>query len=504
LLKSSELLAPRGKTPSKLKDGGVIAMVKAGFAMWNPNAHAVMRLPMGEDMDRRLEDYLVEALASWFPQRIHCPVPEGALAIAVRHIKRSVQLPAFFLQRRGDDLELQGYCLDEEEGASMAISVFRALGIALAEVGLAVRRWDETVRQGTRCRLVHDGEKGDLSLLDGLGCSCGWRGAASSPMEFGGAPVEDEAELARIHTPGVGTIDSLCDFLSLSPEKTVKTMCFSDRDGKGVIALIRGDRSVSLDKLSAAAGADLHPSSDDELRYLLGNLAGYLGPIGLPEGIVLFADRSVEGISWAVVGANERDYHLTGARWGRDFSAPVADIAAMEPGDMCPLCGAPLFEASVTPLATLELWNELADSEPSLTYVDEERKKARPFCWTVRVHMTSLEGAMFDLTSLPGVVSPAEVSIRFEGEENEARAVSIGMKLESEGLSVLLDDERGKNPKGAFPFPWDIFVVNERVELRRPDGETESKDEDGAIEEILKKRPQKNVIGGYKKGPFRL
>ncbi len=474
MLKASEILAPVGKVPSKLRDRGLVEMVKSGFAMWNPNAREIMRLPLGEMLDHRLESLLIDALASWLPQRVACPVPEGALAVAVRHIKKASRLPCLFVERRGDVLEFQGYDLDEEQGSSVALSVLRSIGGFLAEMGLSTRRWDETVGRGGRCRIVSHGDNGDMGTVAGLRCLCGWTGSESSPVEFGGFSEKGEFPMERVYTPGAGSIEDLCRYLSVNPGETVKTMCFSDGEGRGVIALVRGDRSVSQGKLSRVAGRDLHPSSEDELCRLLGDLAGFLGPIGLPAGVEVWADRSVEGIPWSVVGANERDHHLVGARWGRDFSATVADIAAMEAGDRCPLCGGSLEDASLIPLASLELWNDVADMEPSLTYMDEDRRKRRPFCWVMKIHMTALEGAFFRQERLPEPISPVSTILR-PSPGCQGLAVSLASKLESMGIDVLLDDGEPYcfSLDGKVVFPWDVLVSGDSLEIRGPDGKAD-------------------------------
>ena len=51
---------------------------------------------------------------------------------------------------------------------------------------------------------------------------------------------------------------------------------------------------------------------------------GFIGPVNLPEGIRLVCDESLrESKQWAC-GANEVDYHLTGACPERDFTVDVS------------------------------------------------------------------------------------------------------------------------------------------------------------------------------------
>jgi len=67
--------------------------------------------------------------------------------------------------------------------------------------------------------------------------------------------------------------------------------------------------------------------------------AGYLGPIGLDRAkITVVADRTVAAMSDFICGANEKDFHLRGANWGRDCPEPdlVADVRNVVPGDPSP------------------------------------------------------------------------------------------------------------------------------------------------------------------------
>ena len=66
----------------------------------------------------------------------------------------------------------------------------------------------------------------------------------------------------------------------------------------------------------------------------------------MPEGIRLVCDESLrESKQWAC-GANEVDYHFTGACPERDFTVDEwADLVTVVAGDPCPHCGKPLSAA---------------------------------------------------------------------------------------------------------------------------------------------------------------
>lgn len=474
----TDIFAPvTKKSPAKLKDKRIISMVQGGYSLWNPNAHKTMRLPLGEMLDITLEAFLIDSLKPFSPQRVSCSVPEGAMAIAVRQIKRACQLPLLFVERREDILEFQGYEQEGSDGASQAMAVLRTLGIALSEKGLSLRRSDKMVRQGVLCSLMSIGEPDDLGAEEGLRCSsCGWTGSHSGSMGFGGSSPGEPSDLEKVHTPNVGTIEALCDFLSIDPKSTVKTMFFSDPEGALTAVLIRGDRKISLDKLRHGDKKDLHPASEQELKSVLGDLAGFLGPIGLPENVQVLADSSVEGITGAVVGANEKDYHLTGACWERDFSATVSDLASMEPGDLCPLCSEVLSCAALLPLVELELWNDFADDEPSLMYVDEAKQKRKPFSWKLKVDMTQLAGTFFRGAVLPRSLAPFSAMICPSSPDDMVEALSLASELENSEMKVLMDDRelpptKSREEADLMKIPYHFNVSGEEIEVRGPKGE---------------------------------
>jgi len=75
-----------------------------------------------------------------------------------------------------------------------------------------------------------------------------------------------------------------------------------------------------------------------EIEDHFGCKPGYLGPIGPRKPVRVVADRTVAAMSDFVCGANDADFHHTGANWGRDLPEPdvVADIRNVVPGDPSP------------------------------------------------------------------------------------------------------------------------------------------------------------------------
>ena len=98
--------------------------------------------------------------------------------------------------------------------------------------------------------------------------------------------------IEEAHTPGIKTIDELCEYLGEPARKTLKAV-FYIASGELVFVVIRGDLEVNEVKLSNALGGapDLRLASSEEVQGH-GLTAGSASPIGI-EGIRVVADDSV-------------------------------------------------------------------------------------------------------------------------------------------------------------------------------------------------------------------
>ncbi|MCY7022743.1 MULTISPECIES: proline--tRNA ligase [Streptococcus] len=148
--------------------------------------------------------------------------------------------------------------------------------------------------------------------------------------------VVTEEEVTRVSTPDCKTIDEVAAFLGLDESQAIKTLVYM-ADESPVVALLVGNDQLNEVKLKNYLAADFFDvASEDQVRQLLGAGFGSLGPVNLPEGVRIIADRKVQDLANAVVGANEDGYHLTGVNPGRDFTAEYVDIREVREGEISP------------------------------------------------------------------------------------------------------------------------------------------------------------------------
>ena len=148
--------------------------------------------------------------------------------------------------------------------------------------------------------------------------------------------VVAQEDIKRVETPDCKSIDEVAAFLNVDEEQTIKTLLFI-ADNEPVVALLVGNDQVNDVKLKNYLGADfLDPATEEDAVKVFGANFGSLGPVNLPENVRIVADRKVQDVANAVVGANENGYHLTGVNPGRDFEAEYVDIREVKEGEISP------------------------------------------------------------------------------------------------------------------------------------------------------------------------
>lgn len=148
--------------------------------------------------------------------------------------------------------------------------------------------------------------------------------------------VVAQEDVKRVETPNCKSIDEVAAFLNVDDEQTIKTLLFI-ADKEPVVALLVGNDQVNDVKLKNYLGADfLDPATEEDAVKVFGANFGSLGPVNLPENVRIVADRKVQDVANAVVGANEDGYHLIGVNPGRDFEAEYVDIREVKEGEISP------------------------------------------------------------------------------------------------------------------------------------------------------------------------
>jgi prolyl-tRNA synthetase len=246
----------------------------------------------------------------------------------------------------------------------------------------------------------------------------------------------------EIETPDVTTIEALAALLAVDEAATSKAMPHTRSDGTVILALVRGDDRLEEAKLLAAVGAELRPSTEDEIRAAFGADPGSLGPVGF-KGEVIADETLREG--QFVAGANRTGRHLKGVEHGRDFEARFADLRVPKEGDRCPLCrGALHFQTAIEVGHIFKLGTKF--SEPlGARIVDEEGNERPIMMGSYGIGLGRVMAAAVEQHhDENGIVWPRELAPYDAHVVALAGAEEIAMQaaeaLSAVGYDVLLDD----------------------------------------------------------------
>lgn len=183
--------------------------------------------------------------------------------------------------------------------------------------------------------------------------------------------AEPKREMAEVDTPGVHTVEQVCEFLRTTPDRLLKTLIYM-ADGKPVAALVRGDRELNEGRFKAILGAKtLEMATPEQIQEYTGGPLGFSGPVGLK--IPMYADEETRGMVNFVTGANKKDTHLVNVNWS-DIKHPVTwkRLRFAVAGDICDICETPFEEKRGIELGHI-FKLRYAISEPlSATFTDED------------------------------------------------------------------------------------------------------------------------------------
>ncbi|MCB1906780.1 MAG: proline--tRNA ligase [Rhodocyclaceae bacterium] len=290
----------------------------------------------------------------------------------------------------------------------------------------------------------------------------------------GGERPAAAAGLAKVHTPGVRTIDELAAFLAIPVETTVKAIVVESTDGVPVLMLLRGDHELNEIKAQNLAGirSPLTFAAPSAVQAAFGAESGSLGPVGFAGRIVM--DRTVARMADFVTGANETDFHLTGVNTGRDFAEPeVADLRNVVEGDPSPDgAGALRICRGIEVGHIFQLRTKYSEAL-GCRFLDENGREAIMEMGCYGIGVSRILGAAIEQNwddrgiIWPAAIAPFEVVICPVGwaksEAVKQRARSIYDALMALGVDVVLDD-RGERP-GVMFADWELIGVPHRLTI---------------------------------------
>lgn len=152
---------------------------------------------------------------------------------------------------------------------------------------------------------------------------------------------EDMLEKQDIYLEDVIGVQALFQKLQIPITKTTKTLFYEDKEGSLVGAVVRGDRSISEEKLQKLYQKPLQLASEETVMKYTNAKIGYAGIINLDPSILMYYDDSIAKLKNFETGTNKTGYHSINVCFGRDVAYPSSfvDIKEAIEGDTNPLTG---------------------------------------------------------------------------------------------------------------------------------------------------------------------
>jgi prolyl-tRNA synthetase len=303
--------------------------------------------------------------------------------------------------------------------------------------------------------------------------------AANVELAEAVAPAQARAAAAKkmekVPTPGKTTCEEVTTLLNLPLAQSVKALAVVNED-RMFMLLIRGDHQ--LNEVKAAKLPGLNPfrfATDKEIEARIGCRPGYIGPVGMPAGITVIADRSVAAMSDFVCGANEAGLHLTGVNFGRDLPEPaiVADIRNAIAGDASPDGKGALEICRGIEVGHIFQLRTKYSEAMKATFLDEGGKAQvlEMGCYGIgvsRIVAAAIEQGNDEKGIIwPAPMAPFQVAIAPIGYRKNAEIKKVADQLHDEllaaGVDVLLDD-RDERP-GVMFADLELIGVPHRVTI---------------------------------------
>ena len=281
---------------------------------------------------------------------------------------------------------------------------------------------------------------------------------------------EPGAEMQRIETPGIDTIEKLQQFLPerLAMARCVKTMIVEGEKGMAAI-LLAGDATLNIAKVGTLpeVGGAARLADPKQAREEIGAGFGSLGPVNMPLPVI--ADFDLASTSDFACGANKDGEHFVNVNFGRDCPEPrLADVRLVTEGEPAP-DGRPLSLSRGIEVGHIFYLGTKYSIAMGATFEDKSGNSLPMEMGCYGIGVTRIVAAAIEQNHdergivFPSPIAPFSVAVLPLGKEEEVwtEANAIYERLSESGLDVLLDD-RGLRAGAAFA-DIDLIGIPHRI-----------------------------------------
>ena len=402
---------------------------------------------------------------------------------------RDERRPRFGLMRAREFIMKDAYSFDKDaEAAGKSYEVmYEAYQKIFSRLGLTFRavRADTGAIGGSRSH--------EFQVIADVGedliCYCPTSDyAANIELAEAGSLLDGRAKaketLTKRATPGKEKCEDVAPFLGIDLLRCVKSIVLAtdktDAEGnplpaKIVLILLRADHElneVKAGKLPELTEGFRFATEKEIAEHFRGATPGSLGPIGISEDVVVYADKTVADMSDFCCGANETGFHYTGANFGRDLAEPkVADLRNVVAGDVSPDGkGVLALQRGIEVGHVFYLGRKYSEAMHA-TYLDVNGKPQTIEMGCYGIGVTRLVGAAIEQChDEKGIMWPAQIA-PFEAvicpmgmaksEAVRAAAEKLYTELKERGVDVIFDDRDLR--AGVMFADWELIGVPHRI-----------------------------------------
>lgn len=269
----------------------------------------------------------------------------------------------------------------------------------------------------------------------------------------------EDRPLELVHTPGIHTIEDICNYLNTPLEESCKAVIYQKNlTDEYVVVFIRGDLDVNETKLTNYLGEEIHPG---ELTDSCGLYAGFTGPYRLDrEKFTVVFDSSLKNTHNLSCGANKPEYHYKGLKISRDIGeVEYVDVAKIKEGGICPKCGKHTISVSrgIEVGNIFQLGTKYTKSM-GMQYLDSEGELQYPIMGCYGIGVGRLAASVCEAHHdeygpiWPMSIAPWQVELcclRADDEECKALSDRLYEDMNAEKIEVIYDD---RNIRPGFMF----------------------------------------------------
>lgn len=278
---------------------------------------------------------------------------------------------------------------------------------------------------------------------------------------------EEMAELKPVSAERGTTMEDGVKFHNLPLWQQTKDVLYVDKNGRFVLAVIRGDFDVNETKLGHVANAiDLRAATDEEIREQLHSEPGFISPVGIKDNLadgvelVIVADDSMRTVKNFYGGNNKLNEDLLNINIDRDFKADFEGDIAMAQAGFESLQGGKLVEKKGIEVGNIfQLGYHYTKLMKGAVFVDENNTE-QPFymgCYGIGIGRT-LAAIVEKHNDDKGIIWPANIApfqvhlIALGGKDEAvvAAAENLYTELQAQGIEVLYDDREEVTAGGKF------------------------------------------------------